>query len=146
MHIQPWEEAIEAMTLHRTLPHLLLMLALVAAKPHQQSSNGVGFAPGPLELEEGEDPPPLTMLQRTGTCPVATDVYMHEPERDCESECTIDADCSGDEKCCVVGCKHACAKAHVKPLYTPVGVGFVLMLLCGWAIACGTTGPSRKAV
>ena len=38
--------------------------------------------------------------------------------------------------CCDVGCM-ACAKAFLGPRYTPIGVGFVLMLLCGWAIACG---------
>ena len=132
--------------LQRPLPPLLLMLALVAAKPHLQNSPGFGFAPGPLDLEEGEEPPPRTMLQLTGTCPIVSDVYMHEPERECESECTIDPDCSSDEKCCDIGCRRACAKAHVAARFTPVGVGFVLMLLCGWAIACGTTGPSRKAV
>ena len=56
---------------------------------------------------------------------------------DCETECETDLDCAEDEKCCDVGCM-ACAKAFLGPRYTPIGVGFVLMLLCGWAIACGT--------
>ena len=64
----------------------------------------------------------------------------------CDEECATDLECARDEKCCKVGCSQVCSKAQIAARFNPTGVGFVLMLLCGWAVACGTTGPARKSV
>mmetsp|Transcript_46163 Transcript_46163/g.76321 ORF Transcript_46163/g.76321 Transcript_46163/m.76321 type:complete len:160 (-) Transcript_46163:251-730(-) len=59
----------------------------------------------------------------------------------CAHDCDEDIACAGDEKCCVQGCSRTCQKAVLPPLqFRVTGIAFVCLLLCGWAIACGTAG------
>ena len=141
-------------------PMLVRLLLACALAPAAALWSAFPTEPTAAEAYEHAIERNRTLLQSFGTCPSAkqgappalhpglarteltsatrpVSAVVAQNFGDCETECETDLDCAEDEKCCNVGCM-ACAKAFLGPRYTPIGVGFVLMLLCGWAIACGT--------
>eukprot|EP00965_Chrysotila_dentata_P229983 6197519-Pleurochrysis_carterae.AAC.2 len=59
----------------------------------------------------------------------------------CEKACEFDGECADGEKCCTLGCSRTCQMAVIPALqFNLQGIVFVGMLVCGWAIACGTSG------
>eukprot|EP00326_Haptolina_ericina_P031104 CAMPEP_0181174046 /NCGR_PEP_ID=MMETSP1096-20121128/3324_1 /TAXON_ID=156174 ORGANISM="Chrysochromulina ericina, Strain CCMP281" /NCGR_SAMPLE_ID=MMETSP1096 /ASSEMBLY_ACC=CAM_ASM_000453 /LENGTH=111 /DNA_ID=CAMNT_0023261915 /DNA_START=92 /DNA_END=427 /DNA_ORIENTATION=- len=57
----------------------------------------------------------------------------------CFVECFEGFHCEQDEICCRSGCSQICQKEIMPPHYEAVGMVFAAMLVCGWAVACGTT-------
>lgn len=55
---------------------------------------------------------------KPGECPeVSYDTYQESDDR-CETECYTDADCSGNNKCCNVGCSRTCIQPYMPRPYT----------------------------
>ena len=62
----------------------------------------------------------------------------------CFFECYEHYNCPGDEVCCTAGCSQQCNKVKIPAHFHVVGLVFALMLLCGWALACGTTSVRKS--
>jgi len=76
-----------------------------------------------------------------GICPLP---HGNGPE-ECTSECEHDSDCDDDELCCPYGCKRLCRKGTLPPHLHPISVIFVLILVCGWIVACGNLSSKKSA-
>ena len=102
-------------------------------------------AKGEHAIDDAPPAPPLgTHTEHNRFCP-EPNLQIDEQTSHCVHACTDDRHCGPGEACCPRGCSLMCRKCvdgceldyKGRPAMSFVFAG---MLLCGWALACGTVG------
>eukprot|EP00966_Prymnesium_polylepis_P224177 5186219-Prymnesium_polylepis.2 len=81
----------------------------------------------------------------TPQCPALHPRLAANPDMTrCSFECYEYYHCQEDELCCTDGCSQQCQKVKQRAHFRFAGLVFAIMLMCGWALACGTTSVRKS--